>query len=122
TPAAAPDATTREAAAPTAPAAPAAEVVPASNAAVVTAAPATSTGARDVREAERLAERGAEAVRGQRYTDARAAFRRALQLDGTLPAATQGLAQVDAALAQDDFSGARHEGAALEAQERWREA
>jgi tetratricopeptide (TPR) repeat protein len=77
---------------------------------------------REGREAERLVARGTEAIGLQRFTDARESFRRALQLEPGLASATQGLAQVDAALASDGFAGARHEGAALEGQERWREA
>jgi len=85
-------------------------------------APAAPVSPREVREAERLVQRGTEALGLQRYTDARSAFQRALQIEPGLPAATRGLEQVEAALASDGYAGVRHEGAALEAQERWREA
>lgn len=79
-------------------------------------------GTRAADEFSRYMARGYEALRAERYTDARAAFERSLRARPGSAEAEQGLAQVEAALAASDYEGLRREGLSLEAQERWHEA
>ncbi|HEV7633695.1 MAG TPA: protein kinase [Steroidobacteraceae bacterium] len=73
-------------------------------------------------EVQRTLAAGLAALRGRRLAEARSAFERVQQLQPDNSAAADGLAQVTAAAAAQDFTALRGRAQSLEREERWHEA
>ncbi|MEP7312166.1 MAG: protein kinase [Pseudomonadota bacterium] len=73
-------------------------------------------------EVQRTLAAGLNALRAQRLAEARSAFEHVQELQPTNSAAADGLAQVTAAAAAQDFAALHRRAQSLEREERWREA